>query len=63
MQSKWWDIKYTYIIINITFMMKKDLYVAPEVEVLVLAVEQGFMLSTLNDSMDYGDGGEGSLMD
>lgn len=44
-------------------MMKNGLYVAPEVEVLVFAVEQGFMLSTLSDSMDYGDGGEGSLMD
>lgn len=44
-------------------MMKKDFYVAPEVEVLAFAVEQGFMLSTYSDSMDYEDGGEGSLMD
>ena len=43
--------------------MKKDFYVAPDVEVLVFAVEHGFMLSTQSDSMDYGDGGIGSEMD
>ncbi len=43
--------------------MKKGFYVAPEVEVLVFAVEHGFMLSTQSDSMDYGDGGEGDMME
>ena len=44
-------------------MMKKLFYTTPEVEIVEIAVEQGFMLSTQSDSMDYGDGGEGDLME
>ncbi len=38
-------------------------YSAPELEILEIAVEQGFLLSGVTDSGDYGDGGEGVPMD
>ncbi len=44
-------------------MMKREFYVAPEVEVLEIAVECGFALSGVGGDGDYGDGGEGSEMD
>ena len=43
--------------------MKKLFYIAPEVEVLEIAVEYGFTLSGVGSGSDYGDGGEGSEMD
>lgn len=45
--------------------MEKLFYTAPEVEILDVAVEGGFNLSTqsIGDSMDYVDGGTGVEMD
>lgn len=45
------------------FMMKKMFYTAPSVEVIEVAVEEGFALSGIVDGGDYGDGGQGSEMD
>ena len=44
-------------------MMKKMFYAAPSLEVIYVAVEEGFAMSGLIDGSDYGDGGEGSEMD
>lgn len=44
-------------------MLKREFYVAPELEVLEIAVESGFALSGVVDGSDYGDGGEGTEMD
>ena len=43
-------------------MMMKLFYTAPSVEVIEVAVEEGFALSGIIDGGDYGDGGEGSEM-
>ena len=45
------------------FMMKKMFYTAPSVEVIEVAVEEGFALSGIVDGGDYDDGGQGSEMD
>ena len=44
-------------------MEKKEMYVAPEVEVLEVAVEKGFAASPLGDDNDYGIGmgGQGDI--
>lgn len=44
-------------------MLRRDFYVAPEVEVLEIAVECGFALSGIVEGSDYGDGGEGTEME
>ena len=41
-------------------MEKKEMYVAPEVEVLEVAVEKGFEGSTIEDP-DFGDDGTGGV--
>ena len=43
--------------------MKRFSYETPEIEVVEILVEQGFSLSGIVDGSDYGDGGEGELMD
>lgn len=43
--------------------MKKELYIAPEVEVVDVAVECGFSLSGFYDGDDYFFDGDGSEMD
>lgn len=44
-------------------MMKKMFYTAPSIEVIEVAVEEGFALSGIVDNGDYDDGGQGSEMD
>lgn len=44
-------------------MTTKEEYSAPKLEILEISVEQGFLLSGVTDSGDYGDGGEGVPMD
>lgn len=43
--------------------MRKIFYEAPEFEVLDVMVEAGFLVSVEGIESDYGDGGEGDLMD
>lgn len=43
--------------------MKRFSYETPDIEVVEILVEQGFSLSGIVDGSDYGDGGEGDLMD
>ena len=44
--------------------MKKTDYFAPELELLNVVIESGYEMSIQDgDSMDYGDGGEGTLLD
>ena len=43
--------------------MSKIFYEAPEFEVLDVMVEAGFLASVEGDWRNYGDGGEGDLMD
>ncbi len=43
--------------------MRKLFYETPELEVLDVMVEGGFLLSVEGYESDYSDGGEGSLMD
>ena len=44
-------------------MVNKSFYSQPEIEVVEILVEQGFSLSGVVDGSDYGDGGDGELMD
>jgi hypothetical protein len=44
-------------------MMKKEFYETPEMDVLELKVEAGFLLSMDGVDSNYADGGEGDLMD
>lgn len=43
--------------------MRKIFYEAPELDVLDVVVEAGFLLSVDGTESDYSDGGEGDLMD
>lgn len=43
--------------------MRKIFYEAPELDVLDVMVEAGFLLSVDGSESDYFDGGEGDLMD
>ena len=43
--------------------MRKNFYEAPELDVLDVVVEAGFLLSVDGAESDYSDGGEGDLMD
>lgn len=45
-------------------MMKKNNYSAPQIELLDILIEQGYVLSGVTEGdMDYGDGGEGTPLD
>lgn len=39
--------------------MNKLIYMAPELELIEMEVEQGFLASLTSDGPNYGDGGEG----
>ena len=43
--------------------MTQRFYEEPQLEEVLVVVECGVVLSGDNDSMDYGDGGDGSLLD
>lgn len=44
--------------------MNKPNYFAPEMELLNVVIESGYEMSIQDgDSMDYGDGGEGTPLD
>lgn len=44
-------------------MMKIFYYESPKIQVVEIAVEEGFLLSGDGSSSDYGDGGEGTEME
>lgn len=43
-------------------MSKKMFYVSPEIDVLDVKAEEGFLISGYTDSEDYWDGGDGVEM-
>lgn len=43
--------------------MKELFYTAPELDEVKVSVEYGFSMSGFDSSLDYGDGGDGELLD